>query len=98
VVSWSSSVPRLAANSGEHFNLRLHLLARILVYSGYRGARALLHGGWFSGILLWPLKMLRPQWAIVTKLTAAFGLAIALLAALALFLEPPVVPESGDPN
>jgi hypothetical protein len=42
--------------------------------------------------------MLRPQWAIVTKQIGMFGLAIALLAALALLLDPPVVAESGDPN
>ncbi len=52
--------------------------------------------GWFAGILLWPLRMLRPQWATVTENIGAFGLAVALLAALALLLEPPVVAESGD--
>lgn len=54
--------------------------------------------GWFAGILLWPLRMLRPEWAIVTKRISAFGLAVALLAALALLLEPSVVAESGDAN
>jgi hypothetical protein len=52
--------------------------------------------GWFVGILLWPLRMLRPQWAVATKHIGAFGLAVALLAALALLLESPVVAESGD--
>jgi len=54
--------------------------------------------GWFSGVLLWPLKMLRPQWAIVIKYIAEVGLAVALLATLALLLDPPIVPESGDPS
>jgi hypothetical protein len=54
--------------------------------------------GWFAGILLWPLRMLRPQWAVVTKHIGAFGLAVALLAALALLVEPPVNADSGDPK
>jgi hypothetical protein len=51
--------------------------------------------GWFAGILLWPLSMLRPQWATVTRHVGAFGLTVALLAALALLLEPSGVAESG---
>ena len=54
--------------------------------------------GWFAGILLWPLRMLRPQWAMITKHIGALGLAVALLAALALLLEPPVVAESVSPK
>jgi hypothetical protein len=44
--------------------------------------------GWFAGILLSPLKMLRPQWTVGIKHIGAFGLGIALLAALSLLLEP----------
>lgn len=42
--------------------------------------------GWFAGILFWPVKMLRPQWAVAIKCISAFGLAVALLAAIALLL------------
>ena len=53
--------------------------------------------GWFAGILLWPLKMLRPQWAVTLRHISAFGLAVALLAAVALLLVPPeVVDRSGQ--
>jgi hypothetical protein len=65
---------------------------------GTAGRERLFMVGWFAGILLWPLRMLRPQWVTVTKHIGAFGLAVALLAALALLLEPPVVAESGDPQ
>jgi hypothetical protein len=65
---------------------------------GTAGRERLFMLGWFAGIILWPVKILRPQCAVITKHIGAFGLAVALLAALALLLEPPVVPESGDPN
>jgi hypothetical protein len=54
--------------------------------------------GWFAGILLWPLRMLRPQWGTITRHIGALGLAVALLVALALLLEPPALVQSGDPN
>ena len=54
--------------------------------------------GWFAGILLWPLKMLRPQWAVTMRQISAFGLAVALLAAVALLLVPPDVPDRNGPN
>lgn len=44
--------------------------------------------GWFAGVLLWPLKMLRPQWTVAIEQVGAFGLGVALLAALALLLNP----------
>jgi hypothetical protein len=65
---------------------------------GTAGRERLFMVGWFAGILLWPLRMLRPQWAVVTKHIGAFGLAVALLAALALLVEPPVNADSGDPK
>jgi hypothetical protein len=44
--------------------------------------------GWFAHVLLWPLKMWRPGWAVAIKHIGAFGLAVALLAALVLLLNP----------
>jgi hypothetical protein len=43
--------------------------------------------GWFAAILLSPLKGLGPQWSIAISLIALIGLALSLLAALALFLN-----------
>jgi len=65
---------------------------------GTAGRERLFMVGWFVGILLRPLKILGPQWAMATKHIGAFGLAVALLAVVALLLEPPVVRESGGPN
>jgi hypothetical protein len=59
------------------------------VFSWWDGLRAFCCG---------PLRMLRPQWAMITKHIGALGLAVALLAALALLLEPPVVAESESPK
>jgi hypothetical protein len=42
--------------------------------------------GWFAGVLFWPVKMLRSQWAVAIRYISAFGLAVALLAAIALLL------------
>lgn len=54
--------------------------------------------GWFAGSLLWPLKMLRPQWAGTMRHISAFGLAVALLAAVALLLDPPDVADRNGSN
>jgi hypothetical protein len=51
--------------------------------------------GWFADLLLWPLQMLRPEWAVVIKHIGAFGIAVALLAALSLLLE---MPDASDPS
>jgi hypothetical protein len=50
--------------------------------------------GWFAGFLLSPLHMLGPQWAVAIKHIGAFGLAVALLAALSLLLNPSDVADS----
>jgi len=50
--------------------------------------------GWFADILLSPLKTLRPDWAVAIGYIGTFGLAVALLAALALLLEPSHVADS----
>jgi hypothetical protein len=54
--------------------------------------------GWVADILLWPLKMLRPQWAVAIRHIGAFGLGVALLATLALLLEQSRVAESEAPT
>ncbi len=45
--------------------------------------------GWFAGVVLWPLKMLRPEWVVAMRHISVVGMAVALLAALALLLVPP---------
>jgi hypothetical protein len=49
--------------------------------------------GWFAGIILSPLGMLRPQWVVVITHIATIGLGVALLAALALLMKPSTVPD-----
>lgn len=59
------------------------------------GRERVLVVGWLTGIFLWPIRMLRPEWAIALKHISVFGLGVALLAALALLLEPSDVADSG---
>lgn len=51
------------------------------------GREHLVMAGMFANILLWPAKMLLPQWAFAIRHVGAFGLAIATLAALTLLLD-----------
>jgi hypothetical protein len=44
--------------------------------------------GWFLGLFLWPIWLLWPQLIVPLRQISAFGLAAALLASVALFLEP----------
>jgi hypothetical protein len=87
---WNQGVDQLVA--------LLRGMEKLPFVRGTAGRERLFMVGWFAGILLWPLRMLRPQWAVVTKHIGAFGLAVALLAALALLVEPPVNADSGDPK
>jgi len=54
--------------------------------------------GWFVGLLLWPLKIFWPRAAMPIGHIGAFGLAIALFAALALLLDHSTVDSSGTTN
>jgi len=54
--------------------------------------------GWFVGFLLWPLKILWPRSAVPIGHIGAFGLAVALFAALALLLDHSTVDPSGTTN
>jgi hypothetical protein len=45
--------------------------------------------GWSADILLWPLRMLGPQWAAAARGIGVLRLAVALLAALALLFDRP---------
>jgi hypothetical protein len=54
--------------------------------------------GWVADILLWPLKMLRPQSAVAIRHIGALGLGVALLAALVLLLEQSGVAEAEAPT
>ena len=55
---------------------------------GTAGTERVFMVGWFVGILLSPLEVLRPHWSSAIMHIAAIGLAVALLAALALLLKP----------
>lgn len=55
---------------------------------GTAGPERLFMVGWFVGFLLSPLHVLGPKWAVAIKHIGAFGLAVALLAALSLLLDP----------
>ena len=61
---------------------------------GTAGPERLFMVGWFARVLLSPLEILQPKWAIPIKQIGAFGLAVALLAALSLLLKPPDVADS----
>jgi hypothetical protein len=54
--------------------------------------------GWFAGVLFWPVKMLRPQWAGIIKHINIIGLAVSLLAAIALLLAPSEGATFDGPN
>ena len=55
--------------------------------------------GWFVGLLFWPLSMLWPRSVVSIGHIGALGLAVALLAALALLLDhPKAVDSSGTTN
>ena len=54
--------------------------------------------GWFAGVVLWPLKMLCPEWVVAMRYISAFGMAVALLAALALLLAPPDMADRDGPS
>jgi len=61
---------------------------------GTAGPERLFVVGWFTKVLLSPLEILRPEWAVSIKQIGAFGLAVALLAALSLLLKPSDVADS----
>jgi hypothetical protein len=84
----------LAADERERFLLRLRVLARILAHSWHCRNRALFMAGWMAGFLLSPLHALGPRWSVAIKRVDAIGLAVALLAALSLLLDPSDVSES----
>jgi hypothetical protein len=61
---------------------------------GTAGLERLFVVGWFARVLLSPLEIVRPGWAVAIKQIGAFGLAVALLAALSLLLKPSEVAGS----
>lgn len=65
---------------------------------GTEGLERFVIVGWFAGVLLWPVKMLHPQWAVTTRHISALGLAVALLAEVALLLVPLGVADRNGPN
>jgi len=58
---------------------------------GSRGRERVVMVGWSATVLLSPLETLQHGWAMEIRYTCAFGLAVALLAALSLLLHPAVV-------
>jgi hypothetical protein len=65
---------------------------------GTVGRERFFMAGWFAGVVLWPIKMLRPEWALAVRYVGAFGLAVALLAAVALLLSPPDAADRDSPS
>jgi hypothetical protein len=63
---------------------------------GTAGPERLFMVGWFAGFLLSPLHALWPKWAVAIKHIGAFGLAVAILAALSLLLDTSVEADSSD--
>jgi hypothetical protein len=51
------------------------------------GRERLFMVGMFANILLWPAKLLLPQWAFAIRQVGAVGLAVATLAALTLLFD-----------
>jgi hypothetical protein len=45
--------------------------------------------GFFTDIFVWPIRMWRPSWAVEVKHVVLIALTVALLAAVALLLDPP---------
>lgn len=58
---------------------------------GTHGRERVIMVGWFAPILLSPVETLRHGWAMDIRYICAFGLAVALLAAISLLLSPTVV-------
>jgi hypothetical protein len=54
---------------------------------GTHGRERVVMVGWFTGILLSPLEYFWPDWSIAIRYITTFGLAVALLAAIALLLQ-----------
>src|ERR1700733_172539 len=65
---------------------------------GTEGRERFFMMGWFAGVVLWPVRMLRPDWAVAMTHISAFGLAVALLAVVALLLAPPDVTDIKTPG
>jgi hypothetical protein len=83
------------------------IIANVLIYGSFCWiAFWLIHGtagrerifmlGFFADILPWPLRVLRPDWAVPIRHFAAIGLAVAVLAAITLLLDPPRVADIAD--
>jgi hypothetical protein len=51
---------------------------------GTVGRECIFIAGWFASIVLWPLRVFGGQWTAAARLIGALGLAVALLAAIAL--------------
>jgi hypothetical protein len=61
---------------------------------GTEGRERVFMAGCAASVLLPPIKLLRPGWALAINRIDAFGLAVALLAALSLLLHPSDVVDS----
>ena len=62
------------------------------------GRERLFMVGMFANILLWPARMLLPQWAFAIRNVGAFGLGVATLAALTLLLDSSNQADSNSAN
>ena len=68
------------------------------VIRGTAGRERAFAVGWLAAILLPPLELLRPEWAMAIRYMCVFGLAVSLLAVLALLLDFSVIVDPTDKN
>ena len=62
---------------------------------GTAGTERVFMVGWFTGILLWPVKALRPEWWVAEHFISSIALGMALVAAFSLFGNHREVDSSG---
>jgi hypothetical protein len=88
--TWILGPPLLHGSAMIAANLALYAYIWWLAFwfvRGSTGRERFFMGGWFVGLVLQPLKILWPGSAVPISYIGAFGLAVALFAALALLRD-----------